>query len=136
VTYEVAQSFFEALSTDDEFLRELGRLILGASKFESVLREYADQNTAAPARDRATLRELLRRIRESSYLAPTLDESITNAIIRRNYFVHSLFERLRDYTIEDFSVEQFKLRLRGLTDDLEFFSRLIANHDKCSGASG
>ena len=129
------RSFFEVLATDDEFLRELGRLILIASKFEAVLREYADESTDTRARERATLGKLLGRIRNSTHLAQTLDESISSAIERRNYFVHTLFERLRGYTREDFSVDQFKARLRGLTAELEFFSRLVANRAKRAGDS-
>lgn len=125
----MAQPLFDAFAEDNEFLCELGRLLLTACKFEAALRQYAIRHSKTAVQERATLGRLLQTIRNSTYLAPTLDEDMTFAIQQRNYFVHNLSQRLSGYTTDDFSLQQFKNRLRGLSSDLAFFTRLVTREN-------
>jgi hypothetical protein len=124
--HTMPQSLFDAFAEDDDFLRELGRLLITASQFEANLRQYAIEHSEKAPYKKATLGPLLKHIRSSTHFAPTLDEHITFAIEQRNYFVHNLSHRLSCYTTDDFTLKQFMNRLRGLSSDLTFFSRLFA----------
>lgn len=124
----MSQNLLDALAEDEGFLRELGRLLFAASNFEAVLRRYAIKYCENAPHEKATLGPLLKHIRSSTYLAPTLDEHIACAVGQRNYFVHNLNHRLSGYTTDDFDLEPFKNRLKGLSSDLTFFSRLVAAH--------
>jgi hypothetical protein len=125
----MAQLLFDAFGEDDEFLCELGRLLLAACKFEVALHQYAIIHSKKAVPEKATLGRLLQTIRNSTYLAPTLDEGMTFAIQQRNYFVHNLSRRLSAYTTDDFDLQQFKNRLRGLSSDLAFFTRLVTREN-------
>lgn len=116
---------FDTLAEDNEFLCELGNLLLAACKFEAALHQYAIRHSKKAVQEKATLGRLLETIRNSTYLAPTLDEGMTFAIQQRNYFVHNLSRRLSGYTTDDFNLQQFKNRLRGLSSDLAFFTQLF-----------
>ena len=125
----MAQLVFDAFGEDDEFLCELGRLLLAACKFEAALHQYAIKHSKKAVQEKATLGRLLETIRNSTYLACTLDEGMTFAIQQRNYFVHNLSRRLSGYTTDDFNLQQFKNRLRGLSFDLAFFTQLVTREN-------
>jgi hypothetical protein len=119
------QTLFNALAQDDDFLRELGRLLLAASQFETRLRQYATARSETEPSEKATLGPLVKRIRESTYLSRTLDEHMMFSISQRNYFVHNLYDRIQGYTTDDLSVDQFRARLNGLVADIKLFSEII-----------
>ena len=123
--FTMSENLLSVLSDDDDFLRDLGRLILVASRFEKILREYVITYSPEPPAEKDALAPLLKRIRKSMYLAPTLDDHMMSAIRHRNYFVHNLCLKLDGYTSDDFTIMQFKNRLRGLISDIKFFTELL-----------
>jgi hypothetical protein len=116
------RTFFDTLQTDTEFLPLLGGLVCAASKFEDILDDYIALN---PSPRKLTLGGLLQQLRKSTHIDRTLDFHIDFAIHQRNYFVHNLYRNLKEISPSGFSKEQFKNRVKRLTEEFDFFSRLV-----------
>lgn len=121
----LSKNLLAILSDDDPFLQDLGRLVLEASHLEKTLRAYGDAHDMKPAGKKNTLRPLFDGIKKSKYLSPTFDEHLIFAIHQRNNFVHNLYVSLEALTGDDFTIKQFRNRVRALISDLKFFTSVL-----------
>ena len=68
----LAHWFFDVLYKNHEFCQELGRLVLAAGKFETVLKQYLSEKGISVDEKRATMGSLVNRLKEHNYTSNTL----------------------------------------------------------------
>ena len=69
--------------------------------------------------------KLLEKLRTSHYLGNTVDYHLSSILHERNYFVHRLYDKLADYMLEEKEIEQFRNRVKGIQEELDFFTNLF-----------
>lgn len=116
---------FESLYSDDSFALALGRLVLSASRFEAVLREYLQVKGENSRLEKAPMGELLAKLKNSQYIGCTLDYHLSFILQQRNYFVHQLYNRLTGFMLDRMEVNQFRNRVKGIQDELDIFAKLF-----------
>jgi hypothetical protein len=115
-------TFFDRLEADPEFTKNLGSLVCATSRFEDALDKYV------PVADRSkklTSGALVKKLKKSKYIGETLNFHIVFAINQRNHLIHNLCKRLKGYSEEDLSGEQFKNRVKHLVEEFRFFTNLL-----------
>ncbi len=141
--------FFEVLYKNQEFCQELGKLVLIAGKFETVLKQYLSENGISLNEKKATMGSLVNRLKEHNFLDSNIESHLRDLTFKRNYLMHSLYD-LFSYRIEEtilerenlveMDVEMFIYRVRTLTKDFEFFSDIVheefTKHIKSFKANG
>ncbi len=68
---------------------------------------------------------LLKKLRDSHYLGNTVDYHLSFILNQRNYFVRQLYDKLTGYMLEETEIEQFRNRVKGIQDELDFFTNLF-----------
>jgi len=119
--------FYELLSSDDEFCKELGRAVLAAGRLESGLKRFLNRHAPEAETTKATLGRLIG-FAEQRNLLTKLIPALKTLKDQRNYLthnIHALFSELIEETI---------LEREGLLDsDVDLFteraSQLKANLD-------
>ena len=123
--YAKMSDAFEFLYSDDSFTSNLGRLVLSASRFEAILKRYIQTKSNDPKMDKVPMGGLLKKLKSSHYLGNTVDYHLSFILHQRNYFVHQLYDKLADYMLEETEIEQFRNRVKGIQDELDFFTNLF-----------
>lgn len=119
------QSLFDALAGDQEFQRELGRMVLAASRLERSLRICVAEH-GGDTEEKAPLGAILKSMRHAMpTLSETFSETLEFSIRQRNYFVHNLCERLHACSTADFTASQFRSRVRGLADEILALTAIV-----------
>ena len=116
---------FETLYSDDSFALAIGRLVLSASRFEAILREYLQVKTEGPKLEKAPMGGLLAKLKSSQHIGDTLDYHLSFILQQRNYFVHRLYDRLTGFMLDRTEVDQFRNRVKDLQDELDGFAKLF-----------
>ena len=116
---------FESLYSDESFTSNLGRLVLSAGRFETILKRYIQTKGNDPKMDKASMGRLLEELRNSHYLGNTLDYHLSFILHERNYFVHRLYDKLADYMLEETEIEQFRNRVKSIQDEIDVFTSLF-----------
>ena len=116
---------FESLYSDESFTSNLGRLVLSAGRFETILKRYIQTKGNDPKMDKASMGRLLEKLRNSHYLGNTLDYHLSFILHERNYFVHRLYDKLANYMLEETEIEQFRNRVKSIQDELDVFTNLF-----------
>ena len=116
---------FESLYSDETFTSNLGRLVLSAGRFETILKRYIQTKGNDPKMDKVPMGKLLNKLRNSHYLGNTVDYHLSFILHQRNYFVHRLYDKLADYMLEEKEIEQFRNRVKGIQEELDFFTNLF-----------
>ena len=96
--YAKMNNAFEFLYSDDSFTSSLGRLVLSASRFETILKRYIQTQDNDPKMDKMPMGRLLKKLRSSHYLGSTVDYHLSLILHERNYFVHQLYDKLAGYS--------------------------------------
>ena len=123
--YVKMDNAFEFLYSDDSFTSNLGRLVLSASRFEVILKRYIQTKSNALKMDKVPMGGLLKKLRDSHYLGNTVDYHLSFILNQRNYFVRQLYDKLTGYMLEETEIEQFRNRVKGIQDELDFFTNLF-----------
>ena len=123
--YVKMDNAFEFLYSDDSFTSNLGRLVLSASRFETILKRYIQTECNDLTMDKVPMGGLLKKLRDSHYLGNTVDYHLSFILNQRNYFVHQLYDKLTGYMLEETEIEQFRNRVKGIQDELDFFTNLF-----------
>lgn len=116
---------FESLHSDNSFALALGRLVLSAGRFETILREYLKVKTDSSKLEKAPMGALLTKLRNSQHIGDTLDYHLSVILQERNYFVHRLYDRLTGFMLDRTEVNQFRNRVKGIQDELDGFAKLF-----------
>ena len=116
---------FESLYSDDSFALELGRFVLSASRFEAILKKFLQAKASGSKLEKASMGNLLRKLKNSQYIGCTLDYHLSFILQQRNYFVHQLYDRLTGFMLDRTEVNQFRNRVKGLQDELDSFANLF-----------
>ena len=123
--YAKMNNAFEFLYSDDSFTSSLGRLVLSASRFETILKRYIQTQDNDPKMDKMPMGRLLKKLRSSHYLGSTVDYHLSLILHERNYFVHRLYDKLAGYMLEETEVEQFRNRVKSIQEELDVFTSLF-----------
>ena len=116
---------FESLYSDETFTSNLGRLVLSAGRFETILKRYIQTKGNDLKMDKVPMGELLKKLRSSHYLGNTVDYHLSFIVLQRNYFVHQLYDKLADYMLEETEIEQFRNIVKGIQEELDLFTNLF-----------
>ena len=123
--YAKMSDAFESLYSDDSFTSGLGKLVLSASRFETILKKYIQTKSYDPKMNKVPMGGLLKKLRSSHYLGNTVDYHLSFILHQRNYFVHQLYDKLADYMLEETEIEQFRNRVKDIQEELDFFTSLF-----------
>lgn len=83
--------FYNLLSKDDNFCRALGRVMLVASQLEILLKQYLRLHGKEIKEKRATLGNLVKRLKEDGHLTWNGEVHLGQASMQRNYLIHNLY---------------------------------------------
>lgn len=123
--YAKMNNAFESLYSDETFTSNLGRLVLSAGRFETILKRYIQTKNNGPKMDKVPMGGLLKKLKNSHYLGNTVDYHLSFILHERNYFVHRLYDKLADYMLEETEIEQFRNRVKSMQEELDFFTKLF-----------
>ena len=123
--YAKMNNAFEALYSDESFTSNLGKLVLSAGRFETILKKYIQTKSNDSKMDKVPMGRLLEKLKNSHYLGNTVDYHLSFILHQRNYFVHRLYDKLAGYRLEETEIEQFRNRVKGIQDELDFFTSLF-----------
>ena len=132
--YAKMNNAFESLYSDETFTSNLGRLVLSAGRFETILKRYIQTKSNDPKMDKVPMGELLKKLRSSHNLGDTADYHLSVILHQRNYFVHRLYDKLAGYMLEEMEIERFRNRVKSIQDELDFFTKLFEEALQNQGA--
>ncbi len=130
--------FFEQLSADDEFCKQLGKAMLSAGRLESELSKYIQHNQSGVKTSKATLGKLIG-IAENNKLLANMVPALKDINSQRNYLahnIHPLFAGLIEETILprsellDSDIDIFTERALQLTENINGLADIVAKYNK------
>ncbi len=131
-------AFFEQLSTDDEFCKQLGKAMLSAGRLESELIKYIQNNQSSAKTSKANLGRLIG-IAEKHELLANMVPALKVINDQRNYLahnIHALFTGLIEETILprsellDSDIDIFTERACQLTENINGLSDIVAKDNE------
>ena len=130
--------FFEQLSADDEFCKQLGKAMLSAGRLESELIKYIKRNKSDVNIKKANLGRLIC-IAEKYELLSNMVQVLKEINAQRNYLahnIHALFSGLIEETVLpcsdllDSDIDMFTARALQLTENLDGLSDIVAKYNE------
>ena len=131
-------AFFEELSADDEFCKQLGKAILSAGKLESEIIKYIKNNNANAKTNKANLGRLIS-IAEKHELLTNMVPVLKDINAQRNYLahnIHALFTGLIEETILpsteliDSDIDVFTDRAQQLTENVNDLADIVVKYNE------
>ncbi|MBB5391059.1 MULTISPECIES: hypothetical protein [unclassified Herbaspirillum] len=120
------QSFYESLFANDKFSMAVGRVVLSSAKIESAIKSYIAANGSSTS-EKDTLGRLIEKLEKTKKIDQTSLEHLKLILNQRNYFVHKLHINLSEYPKNQFEIDGFINRATSLSEEMEFFSKILAN---------
>ena len=128
--------FYDWLSSDEEFCKELGKAILAASKLEVVLWRYLEDKDISVREKEATLGTLTRKLKTNDLVGRNFEMVLTTLTTQRNYLTHSLYALFSGKIKETLlpvnelsamDVELFSEKAQILAQDLNYIANVAVN---------
>ena len=119
------KTFYDELYGNDSFAQALGRLVLSSAKFEASLKKYMDLEGKVNVSEKSPLGRLLILLFKNHEIDTTAKEHFRILLHQRNYFVHKLYKYLSVYPQNKSEVQGFVNRANGVSEEMEFFSKIL-----------
>ncbi len=130
--------FYQELSLDDEFCKELGRAMLAAGRLETELIRYLSRSGVSDNLRKANLGRLIRVAKKREVLSQ-LVPALETLNFQRNYLahnIHALFSGLIEETVLertgllDSDTHLFMERAWQLAEDLNSLAVIVEKYDE------
>lgn len=130
--------FFEQLSTDDEFCKQLGKAMLSAGRLESEIIKYIKNNKTDAKTNKANLGRLIG-IAEKHELLNNMIPALKDINAQRNYLahnIHALFTGLIEETILprsellDSDIDVFTDRAQQLAENVNDLTDIVVEYNE------
>lgn len=130
--------FFDQLSEDENFCKELGRAILAAGRLEAELIKYFSMNGIDEETNKANLGRLLR-IAKKNEILDKMVPALEMLNDQRNYLAHNMYALFSGQVEEtilprtdllDSDIDVFAERAWQLKENLNGLAEIVANYSK------
>ena len=138
MNFEIIQKedFYNILFRDNDFCKNLGKVMLAASMLESNLRSFLKNRNVDKVGEKATLGKLVLLLKKHKLLSKNGQIHFDDLTLKRNYLAHNLFDLfcnnleetiLPSEKLVGLDVEIFQENTNLLIEDLLYFSEIVSD---------